>query len=393
MANFTQLPSGNWRVQVRRKKRYVAETFRRRKDGEEWALDIERNIDRSGSPKPKAAFRVRTFGDLIDLHVKDMKEVGRPPRRSKAAVLEALKETLGTVKLTQLNRERLIEFGRNRAKQGAGPATLAIDFAFIRTVATHAAAVHGLEVSAEEVRLARFAMKHLGLVGRSEERDRRPTQDELNELIEYFESNRRQFIPMGRIVRYAVATTMRQEEICRPDWPDIDMKKRLLIIRDRKDPRAKEGNDQKVPLLNLTGYDAWEIMLQQRIITRGHGRVFPYNHRSVGKAFARACEELKIEDLHFHDLRHEGTSRLFEAGLTIERVALVTGHKDWRTLRRYTKLKPEELHKLQTTPQPSLEEFMEALATSSIPPGNRRPTPHLNMQCGQRDKKRRDACQ
>jgi hypothetical protein len=167
MATFIQLPSGNWRVQVRRKNRYVAETFRRRKDGEEWALDIERNIDRSGSPKPRAALRVRTFGDLIDLHVEDMQEVGRPPRRSKAAVLEALKESLGTVKLPQLNRERLIEFGRKRAKQGAGPATLAIDFAFIRTVATHAAAVHGIEVSAEEVRLARFALTHLGLVGKS----------------------------------------------------------------------------------------------------------------------------------------------------------------------------------------------------------------------------------
>ena len=166
---------------------------------------------------------------------------------------------------------------------------------------------------------------------------------------------------MGRIVRYAVATTMRQEEICRPDWPDVDMKKRILLIRDRKDPREKDGNAQQVPLLNLPGYDAWELLLQQRIITRGQGRVFPYNHRSVSKAFARACEELKIDDLHFHDLRHEGSSRLFEAGLPIEKVALVTGHKDWRTLRRYAKLKPEELHKLQTAPQPSLEEFIEAL--------------------------------
>jgi integrase len=156
-----------------------------------------------------------------------MQEVGRPPRRSKAAVLEALKEALGAVKLSQLNRERLIEFGRKRSKQGAGPAILAIDFSFIRTVATHAAAVHGIEVSAEEVRPARLAMKHLGLVGNSKERDRRPTQDELDELIEYLETNRRQFIPMGRIVRYAVATTMRQEEICRPDWPDVDMQKRL----------------------------------------------------------------------------------------------------------------------------------------------------------------------
>jgi hypothetical protein len=69
--------------------------------------------------------------------------------------MESLKDALGTVKLPQLNRERLIEFGRKRAKQGAGPATLAIDLSFIRTIVSHAAAVHGAEVSAEEVRRRR----------------------------------------------------------------------------------------------------------------------------------------------------------------------------------------------------------------------------------------------
>jgi hypothetical protein len=43
----------------------VAKTFRHRKDGEEWALDIERNIDPSGSPNPRASQKVRTFGDLM----------------------------------------------------------------------------------------------------------------------------------------------------------------------------------------------------------------------------------------------------------------------------------------------------------------------------------------
>lgn len=364
MATFTQLASGNWRVQVRRKTRYVADTFRRRKDGEEWALEMERNIDRNGSSKPRAIQKIRTFGDIIDLHDRDMREVGRPPRRSKATVMDALKVALGTVKLPHLNRERLIEFGRKRAKQGAGPATVAIDLSFIRTIVSHAAAVHGIDASAEEVRLARIALSHLGLVGRSAERDRRPTQDEIDELIEYFEMNPRQAIPMGRIVRYAIATTMRQEEICQPEWPDVDMKKRLVLLHDRKDPRHKIGNHQKVPLLNLTGYDAWEILLQQRIMTRGQGRIFPYNSKSVSAAFTRACDRLKIDDLHFHDLRHEGTSRLFEAGLSIEKVALVTGHKDWRMLQRYTNLKPEDLHKLQKTSQPSVEEFIEALAAS-----------------------------
>jgi hypothetical protein len=53
--------TANWRVQVRRKTRYVAETFRRRKGGEEWALEMERNIGRNGSPKPR---RCGTFARL-----------------------------------------------------------------------------------------------------------------------------------------------------------------------------------------------------------------------------------------------------------------------------------------------------------------------------------------
>jgi hypothetical protein len=99
--------------------------------------------------------------------------------------MASLKTELGNVKLPALNRERRIEFGRKRAKQDAGPATLAIDMSFIRTIITHAAAVQGIEVSAEEARLARVALSHLNLVGKSNERDRRPTQDELDELIEY----------------------------------------------------------------------------------------------------------------------------------------------------------------------------------------------------------------
>jgi integrase len=364
MATFTQLGSGNWRAQVRRKGRYVAETFRRRKDAEEWALDTERCIDRGVALRPRSREQARTLGDLISLHIEDMHEVGKPLRRSKAAVMEALKTSLGGVKIADLNRERLIEFGKRRARQGAGPTTLSIDFSFIRTILSHAAAVHGIETSGEDVRLARIALNRLSLIGRGNERDRRPTEDEISELIEHFESNPRQLIPMGRIIRFAIATAMRQEEICRIEWPDVDMKKRTATVRDRKDPRRKDGNHQIVPLLNLTGHDAWEVLLEQRIVTRGKGRVFPHNGRSVGTAFGRGCKQLNIKGLHFHDLRHEATSRLFEAGLSIERVALVTGHKDWRMLRRYTNLKPEDLHELQKAVQLSPEGHIDALLAS-----------------------------
>ena len=135
-------------------------------------------------------------------------------------------------------------------------------------------------------------------------------------------------IPLARIVRFAVATAMRQEQICAIAWADVDANNRTVVVRDRKDPRRKTGNDQKVPLLDVAGYNAMTLLDAQKAACSSRGRIFPYNARSVGTAFRRACQPLGIVNLHFHDLQHEGTSRLFEAGLDIPRVALVTGRKD-----------------------------------------------------------------
>ena len=57
----------------------------------------------------------------------------------------------------------------------------------------------------------------------------------------------------------------------------------------------------------------------------------------------RACKRVGIEDLRFHDLRHEATSRFFEKGLHVMEVAAITGHKDLRMLKRYTHLRAEDL--------------------------------------------------
>jgi integrase len=330
---------------VRRKGKYVNETFLRRKDAESWALDVERRIDRGEPALARSSRDAKTFGDLIKMHREDLQEVGKPIGRSKAASLNLLEHRLGRLRIPELDRERLIQFGKERAREGAGPVTLGIDLGYIKTVLSHAAAVHGVILSAEPIVLARIALMRLGLVGKGNERDRRPTQDELDRLVAAFEANPHQQIPVGRIIRFAVATAMRQDEISRIEWTDFDPHKRMLLIRDRKDPRRKSGNNQRIPLLDVTGYDACAIIEEQRSrFGKNGGRIFPYNGRSVGTAFRRQCRELKIEDLHFHDLRHEGTSRLFEAGFSIEQVSLVTGHKDWKMLRRYTHLNPETLH-------------------------------------------------
>jgi integrase len=156
----------------------------------------------------------------------------------------------------------------------------------ISTILTHAAAVHGIAATVEQLDLARVALARLGLVGKGDERDRRPAQDELDRIIPAFEANERQQIPVDRIVRFAVATAMRQDEIVRVEWRDWDASNRMLLIRDRKDPRKKNGNDQRIPLLDVSGYDAMKIIEEQgRFSNSREGRIFPYNGKSIGTAF------------------------------------------------------------------------------------------------------------
>ena len=342
MAGINKLKSGKWRVQIRRHGVYTSKTFNLKSDADLWARETERRIDRGESHNRRGPSRLRSFGDLVDLHIEDMRDVGKPLRRSKGYSLKLLKARLGRLPFHELTRSRIVEFGRERSREGAGPATVGAEISYIKTVLTHSAAVHGVPVPVEQINLARVALNRLGIVGKSLERNRRPTQEELDKLFDYFDNWKRLTFPMTRIVQFAIATAMRQNEICSINWKDLDRRRRTVIVRDRKDPRIKDGNDQIVPLTDLSDFDAMALIEEQRAIAFSEkGRIFPYNGRSIGTAFRRACKACEIDDLVFHDLRHEGTSRFFEAGLTIERVSLITGHKDWKMLRRYTHLAPD----------------------------------------------------
>ncbi|WP_249132970.1 hypothetical protein [Bradyrhizobium sp. AUGA SZCCT0182] len=175
-----------------------------------------------------------------------------------------------------ISEKRLIKFGRDRAAQGVGPVTVSMDIGAVRLVISHAAAVHGLPVSMQQVDPARIALKRLGLVGKSNERDRRPMEEELQGLFKHFDSLRRPCIPMSRVMRFAIATAMCQEEIFRVTWDDYNPRTKMLLIRDRKDRREKKGNHQRIPLLDISGFNAVELIEEQRAVRSNEDdRIFP----------------------------------------------------------------------------------------------------------------------
>ena len=72
------------------------------------------------------------------------------------------------------------------------------------------------------------------------------------------------------------------------------------------------------------------------------GNVFPVTPNALRGVWRRAAKKVGIDNLRFHDLRHEATSRFFEKGLNVMEVATITGHKNLRMLQRYTHLRAED---------------------------------------------------
>lgn len=348
-----------WRAQVRRRGyQSVAKTFDRKAEADAWVATVEAKMHVGAFDSP-AATKDMTVADLVDWYRRTVDGSTEKIGRSKDAVLAYWSREHGEVVLADLTPAWLVEWAKTRqvapARPGGpppatprrpSPATIAQDISALGSAIRLARLLRAMPAGFDPVAQAREPLRLLKLVGKSGERDRRVTPDELTRLVEYFRAKRRQVVPMHEIIPFAIASAMRASEITRLRWADLNERDRTIVIRDRKDPDEKVGNDQTVPLLRVGDLDAFEIVKRQPR-AEGQELVFPYNSDTFSSIFPRACQalDLPIRDLRFHDLRHEGISRLFEAGYSIEQVALVSGHRSWTQLKRYTNLRARDLHR------------------------------------------------
>jgi integrase len=134
------------------------------------------------------------------------------------------------------------------------------------------------------------------------------------------------------MVELALETAMRRGELLNARWSDLSLIKKTLHI-----PVTKNDHPRTIPLT------ARAIALMERLkeLSQGDEWIIPITLDSMRMAWKRVLKRAKLDDLHFHDLRHEAISRFFEHGLSIPEVAMISGHRDPRMLFRYTHPKPE----------------------------------------------------
>ncbi|HEN8798286.1 TPA: site-specific integrase [Pseudomonas putida] len=312
-----------------------SQTFDRKTTAQAWIRKREAELHEPGAIE-KANRSGVTVKHMIEKYL-DQYEKLRPLGKTKRATLLAIKETwLGDVVDSELTSQKLVDYAMWRMeKDGIQAQTVGNDLAHLGAVLSVARPAWGYDVDPHAMPDARKVLRKMGAVTRSRERNRRPTQDELGKILTYFEEmrdRRKQEIDMLRVVLFALFSTRRQEEITRIRWDALNEKDQSALITDMKNPGQKYGNDVWCHMPD----EAWRIL---KSMPRVADEVFPYNSRSISASFTRACNFLEMDDLHFHDLRHDGVSRLFEMGWDIPKVASVSGHRDWNSMRRYTHLR------------------------------------------------------
>jgi integrase len=333
--------NGRWQVQIRRPDLHATKTFGRLVDARKWARAKESQADRGDAD---AKTPEGTLAPLIDRYEREIWPI-KKWGDTKASALSILARELDRA-MPWFTKTNILKYARDlHQKEHLAPGTIATRLSYLRDVFTTGRDLWDMNMPIDQLDAAVAAGRRLRIIGGSQERERRPTDEELQKLLGWQSTAINAYIDLAAVVEVLAILPLRLSELCRIGWNDLIKERRSVIIRQRKHPdiRVKERNDEEVPLINFNGVDTYDLIAGRR---RYMERPFPYRANSVSHLFIQACLRLKIDDLHLHDLRAHAISSLLEAEIPIPTVAKLSGHKDWKVLaKHYARLKAAQVHK------------------------------------------------
>ena len=346
--------NGRFQVQVRIKRGGIivhedTATFDTRGQAQQWGKSVEANF-RGGSHK---VLSQRTpLNELVRMWVQskeaiDGKPLGKGTQHSAGALMSA---AFATKEIGDITAQDIASWGIEKVKT-LNPSTVLHHIMTMRAVYRAAPSLLNIYPNLEPLAQASATLYRMRVTSKSTSRTRRIDDETLERIVVRLQE-KALLVPTHVYVKLAVALPRRREEICDMLWADYTGE--TITLRDTKSPIARRDEVLPVPPTARAIIDALPRI-------PGEARIFPYKPESVSAAFQRAVRELGVDDIRLHDLRHEGISRLFEAGLQIQEVALISGHVSWAALKRYTHIQPMKVlgklnaHQQRTqenTPQP-----------------------------------------
>lgn len=323
MPTIRKKGEGQYHVQIR-KRGYPTQTktFKKEADAKRWATIIESEMER-GIFVSRSEAEATLIKDVLQRYAAEVLPTKRSEQSDKSRI-KTLLVAFGEYRLASLTSSQIAKF-RDQRLQVVGPQSVIHEINLLNRVLKTATMDWGIALPGGlPTAQVRKPTKPRG-------RDRRVTEDEIIKIFAATESKE-----LRTIIALAVETGMRRSELASLTWEDIDLKKQTAHLS-----KTKTDVPRTVPLSKAAVQALHDFGMQKE------GRVFTLQPESISQAFERACEARRanIVGLHFHDLRHEATSRLFEKGLNVMEVAAITGHKTLDMLKRYTHLRAEDLAK------------------------------------------------
>lgn len=330
-------------------------TFAKESLAKEWIKRFEAEILLNPAIlNPEAAVVSKTLEQFITQY---LGEIGDEFATTKTAALKNIcNYDIAQKDVFTLSRQDFSSFAIERRKgnplemiDGVAPATALKDLSHISSVLNHAELVWGEDVvnAKNELSNSIIGLKKARIVTKSKERDRLITSEELHVLTNHFYKGWkrvRNAIPMHLVMWLAIYTGRREGELCEMRLDDFDRKNNQWKIRDVKNPDGSKGNHKYAhlePNALLIINELLEPSTRKQMLELGYSDelLLPVNVQTVSDYFRRACRLNGIEDLRFHDLRHEAATRYAEDGFTIPQLQTITLHSSWNSLKRYVNLR------------------------------------------------------
>lgn len=308
-----------WQAQIRlRGVSPQTKSFTKKADALSWARITESEIERGIFKNCKLAEQT-IVAELLDRYL-ECPLLSDANSRSSRSRCKPLRTHLGRFTLRTLSSQHLAQY-RDQRLEVASDMTVIHELNLLHRVLVLATSEWGIALL-EDIPTVRLPKRPTGRV-------RRLNPNEENALHRAMVEHPN----LEDIVNIAIETGMRRGELVTIKWADIDFTKSTLNI-----PETKTDVPREIPLSSK----ATQI-LKTRSETSADRYVFPMDAGVVTREFTSACRRASIENLRFHDLRHEAISRFFEQGLNVIEVASISGHRTLDMLNRYTHPRAEDL--------------------------------------------------
>ena len=317
-----------WQARVQRKSQSsLAKSFNNKADALKWARNVESQLD-LGTLAPKQT--MPRLMPMVDRYVEEVTPSKKGKSQEHYRANQFRKTKLADMNIDKITGEVVAQYRDERLKQVSAN-TVRLELAFLSVVFEQCRKEWGFAVS--------NPVKQIRMPKPGKPRQRRLEAGEEEALMKACRESRAHYL--NAFVVVAIETAMRFGELANVTWANVNFEKKTIYLAD-----TKNGSPRTVPL-STRALNA--IQTQPRSID---GRLFSAKPGSIRSAFLIALKKgqaaqpeskVFLRGLRFHDLRHEGVSRLFERGLNVIEVGTVSGHKTLSMLQRYAHLRAGDL--------------------------------------------------